>query len=102
AAHHVELAYSGRAALEQIEAHDFDVVLCDLMMPDVTGMELYTKLVAAGNTITDRFLFITGGVFSEQARAFLEEIGESRWLSKPISMAELRRRVSAAGQARAS
>jgi signal transduction histidine kinase/ActR/RegA family two-component response regulator len=102
AAHHVELAYSGRAALEQIEAHDFDVVLCDLMMPDVTGMELYSKLVAAGNKITDRFLFITGGVFSEQARAFLEQIGESRWLSKPISMAELRKRVSAAGQSRSA
>jgi signal transduction histidine kinase/CheY-like chemotaxis protein len=100
-AHHVELAYSGRAALEQIEAHDFDVVLCDLMMPDVTGIELYTKLVAAGNPITERFLFITGGVFSEQSRAFLEEIGDARWLSKPVAISELRRRVTAAGRSRA-
>jgi CheY-like chemotaxis protein len=91
--HDVHVAHSGRSAFEKLHQIHFDVALCDLMMPDVTGMELYTKLVGENHEIVERFVFMTGGAFSQQAQEFLERIGAERWLSKPIPMAELRKVV---------
>ena len=92
-AHDVDVAHSGRAALEQIASHRYDVALCDVMMPDVTGIQLYQQLCAAHDPITDRFLFMTGGVASPEAQQFLEQLGAKRWVPKPIPMADLRRMV---------
>ncbi|MFN0246345.1 MAG: ATP-binding protein [Kofleriaceae bacterium] len=96
-AHDVDVAHSGRAALQRIASHRYDVALCDVMMPDVTGIQLYQQLCAARDPITDRFLFMTGGVASPEAQQFLEQLGAKRWVPKPIPMAELRRLVSELG-----
>ncbi len=94
-AHDVELAHSGRTAFARLQQQRYDVVLCDLMMPDVTGMELHAQLVAAGDEVAGRFVFMTGGVATQAARDFLDGIGPERWVKKPIPMAELRKLVAA-------
>lgn len=91
--HDVHIAHSGRVAFEKLQQTHFDVALCDLMMPDVTGMELFAKLVSEGHEIVNRMVFMTGGAFSQQAQEFLDRVGSERWLSKPIPMAELRKIV---------
>ena len=95
--HQVDVAYSGRAALEQIASHTYDVALCDVMMPDVTGIQLYQQLCARHDPIADRFLFMTGGVTFPEAQKFLEQLGATRWVPKPIPMADLRRMVTEVG-----
>jgi len=96
--HQVEIATSGREALELIANHHYDVAVCDLMMPDVTGIQLYDRLRESQHPLTDRVLFMTGGVFTQDAEAFLQDIGQDRWISKPIPMAELRRMVVELGK----
>lgn len=87
--HDVVCATSGEAALERLASDDrFDVILCDLMMPDLDGMELWKRVRAARPDLADRFVFITGGAFSPEATAFLDE-GRPH-LEKPFDMPKLR------------
>ncbi len=91
--HRVDVAASGREALDRCANDRYDIVLCDLMMPDVTGMELYTQIVGADPTAAARFVFMTGGVFTDKARDFLEHV-PTRCLEKPISKADLHRAIA--------
>lgn len=47
----------------------FDVILCDLMMPDTTGMDLHHELVRIAPDQVDRMVFMTGGAFTAKARS---------------------------------
>jgi len=87
----VVLASSANEALELLE-HDnrFDVILCDIMMPEVTGIELFERVSAAHPGLRDRFIFMTGGAFSASTRQFVDSIDLPR-LEKPFDVRELRR-----------
>jgi PAS domain S-box-containing protein len=67
----------------------FDLILCDLMMPDMTGMDLHRELSLIAPQQADRMIFITGGAFTEKARAFLSETPKEH-LEKPFYSANLR------------
>jgi CheY-like chemotaxis protein len=83
--HDVFAVTRARAALEQLAMDDaFDVILCDLMMPEMNGMELYDRLPAH---YRERLVFVTGGAFTPQARTFL--VGRE-YLEKPFSEDQLR------------
>lgn len=80
----VVVADSGREALDILRRDkDFDVVLCDLMMPEVTGMDVFETLRTEDPTLLDRFVFMTGGAFTARARAFLAQVSNER-LEKPF------------------
>jgi PAS domain S-box-containing protein len=90
AMHDVTVLNSGPEALAQLQTGPaYDVVLCDLMMPDMTGMELHERLCAGGTTPSDRLVFITGGAFTPQAREFLARVPNPR-VEKPFEPAALR------------
>ncbi|OJH34462.1 ATP-binding protein [Cystobacter ferrugineus] len=72
----------------------FDLILCDLMMPEMTGMEFFTELQRTNPEQARGVLFITGGAFTEVTRAFIEKHQE-RALDKPIDMRVLRERLRA-------
>ena len=60
--HDVVVAVSGREALARlVDDPDFDVILCDLMMHDLTGMDLFEELKAIRPELAERFVFMTGG-----------------------------------------
>ena len=67
----------------------FDLILCDLMMPDMTGMDLYHELSRVAPEQADRMIFVTGGAFTEKARHFLSETPKEH-LEKPFLSANLR------------
>lgn len=67
----------------------FDVVLCDLMMPDRPGMDLHEELVRRGSPLADRCCFMTGGAFTPRSRAFIEGLGPDRLLEKPFGVESL-------------
>jgi CheY-like chemotaxis protein len=72
----------------------FDVILCDLMMPKVTGVDLYEMLVKIAPDQATRMIFITGGVFTDRGRAFLDTT-KNAYLEKPVDIDALRALVAA-------
>jgi CheY-like chemotaxis protein len=87
--HEIEIVASGEAALARLRADDrFDVIICDLMMPTVTGIDVHAAIAAERPGVEQRFVFITGGAFTESARAFLARI-PNRHLVKPFTTKEL-------------
>jgi len=61
----------------------FDVIFCDLMMPQVTGMELYARIESEFPEHASRVVFLTGGAFTQAARDFLARVSNPT-LEKPI------------------
>jgi PAS domain S-box-containing protein len=87
--HEVVVETAARSALARIVAGErFDVILCDLMMPDMTGMEFHDALRRDAPEQTARIVFTTGGAFTEAARSFLERVPNAR-LAKPFTKREL-------------
>jgi len=91
--HDVTALERGTEALTRLERGDaFDLILCDLMMPDLSGIDLYEALEQRHPETLARMVFITGGVFTERAREFLDRIPNPR-LEKPFDLAQLRQVV---------
>jgi CheY-like chemotaxis protein len=67
----------------------FDLVLCDLMMPEMSGMELYAQLRKLAPDQTQKFVFMTGGAFAADASRFLAQTSNPS-IEKPIRAAKLR------------
>jgi CheY-like chemotaxis protein len=98
--HDVEVRVGAREALRLLEAdRAFDIVLCDLQMPDMSGADLYGVVRERWPELAERFIFITGGAFSPDARKFLEEAQPPACINKPFHVNELldlmERRVTA-------
>ena len=89
-AHHdVTVLTSGEEALQRVAKSEwFDVILMDVMMPQMSGMELYERMRALRPEQAERVVFVTGGAFSVAAREFLERVTNPR-LEKPVDFAEL-------------
>jgi two-component system NtrC family sensor kinase len=81
----VDVAYDGQQALDKIHDRDYDVILCDIKMPGLTGRELYARLQEASPRCAEQFVFITGDAAAEDTRTFLAETGRP-WLSKPFTL----------------
>jgi len=82
---------TGSDAIELLvgKGEQFDLILCDLTMPDVTGMDVYTRSVQARADLGQRFVFMTGGTFSPRARDFLDQVPNER-LDKPFDLQTVR------------
>jgi CheY-like chemotaxis protein len=94
----VEVATEAGRALARIGAGEkYDVILCDLMMPVMTGMDLYAEIMRTEPKLGGRFVFMTGGAFTPRARAFVESV-VNPCLEKPLDMGKLRSLVARAGR----
>jgi len=99
--HDVDVCFRGRDVLDRIrQGREYDVVLCDLMMPDLSGPELFEQVKALDPKLAERFIFLTGGAFTARTREFLQEVGNPR-LEKPFELEALERIVQDALAARA-
>lgn len=89
-AHQVEVAANGRDALARLTngSAPFDLVFCDLMMPDMSGMDVYEEIARKHPPLADRFVFISGGGISERSQKFIE-LHSDRVLAKPIDGRQL-------------
>ena len=92
--HDVTTVYRAQDALERLAAGEvYDAILCDLIMPEMTGMDLYEELLRSAPDLTGRLVFVTGAVSSTVERGFLEHVG-CPWLEKPFELSSLRGVVS--------
>jgi CheY-like chemotaxis protein len=90
--HQVEAVASGREALVHIVASDWDLILCDLIMPELSGMDLWERLAELKPQARDKLVFMTGGDFSGKASEFVSRV-RIRRLEKPFSIKLLRQLV---------
>jgi signal transduction histidine kinase len=87
--HDVLALGSGREALQRIRAGQrFDVIFCDLMMPEMTGVELYAALTDLAPAQAKVMVFLTGGAFTEGSRGFIESVANPV-LEKPFDARQL-------------
>ena len=94
--HEVIAVTSAREAMTAVMGGQrFDVILSDLMMPEMTGMELHAALVRAAPEQASRMIFMSGGAFSEDAAKFLAQRA-ANVIEKPFRPAALRAAVNAA------
>jgi nitrogen-specific signal transduction histidine kinase/CheY-like chemotaxis protein len=91
----VEALASPREGLARILAgQHYDVILCDLMMAELSGMELHDKLARARPDQADRMIFMTGGTFTSRASKFLDRL-PGGYVQKPFVGSELQDAVAA-------
>jgi CheY-like chemotaxis protein len=87
----VLVASSGQQALDKISKDGpFDAVLCDLMMPGMSGIQLFYAVKAASPGLEERLVFMTGGAFTPEAEAFLDAVTNAR-VEKPFDFASVDR-----------
>ena len=88
--HQITIVHTGQEALARIAAGErFDAILCDLMMPAMSGMEVHGKVVALAPEQAERMIFLTGGAFSPLAKQFLDR-ANNLWFDKPCDLQALR------------
>ena len=78
----VGTASNGRHALAQLQAQPYDVIVCDLRMPELDGPAFYAILTRQYPALRQRVIFLTGDAGGEASRTFLTQCGRP-WLRKP-------------------
>jgi CheY-like chemotaxis protein/anti-sigma regulatory factor (Ser/Thr protein kinase) len=97
--HDVTLAESGREALPLLEESHYDIIFCDLIMPDMTGIDVFEYVIKERPALASALVFMTGGAFTERAKSFLEDC-EQPVLAKPFTFEQIQHFVSNSGMAR--
>ena len=85
--HDVTTVGSAKEGLAKIEQGErYDVILTDLMMPEVSGMEMRDLLAKLAPDQVDRMVFMTGGAFTSKAREFFDRVSNPT-IEKPFDTA---------------
>jgi CheY-like chemotaxis protein len=89
--HDVTVTTDAKTALDYVLAgEEFDLVFCDLLMPRMSGMDLYDEFRQRRPGLEERMVFMTGGAFTERAAQFLAVVPNQK-MSKPFDLTELER-----------
>ncbi|MEO7912263.1 MAG: ATP-binding protein [Roseiflexaceae bacterium] len=88
------IAADGQQALDLLPTLPFDLILCDLRMPRMSGREFYQELQLVAPTLIGRLLFISGDTTSAATRDFLQQSGRPL-LNKPFTPGDLYRAIAA-------
>src|SRR5690606_24640916 len=86
--HQVDTMVRAEEALPAVLSGRYQVILCDLMMPGMSGMDLYEQVEQRAPGLAGRFLFMSGGTFTDRAAQFLGAIG-ARLIEKPFDLDRL-------------
>jgi len=88
----VSTASNGRHALAQLQVQPYDVIVCDLRMPELDGPAFYAILTRQYPALRQRVIFLTGDSGGEANRTFLTQCGRP-WLRKPSPITTIRRAI---------
>jgi two-component system NtrC family sensor kinase len=92
--HTVETATNGHLALAKCQEQDYDMILCDLRMPELDGPGFYRELQRRRSSLCQRVLFLTGDTLDPETQAFLEQVALPH-LNKPFTAAMIRKALLA-------
>jgi signal transduction histidine kinase/CheY-like chemotaxis protein len=90
--HELALASNGLEGLAALQGGAYDVILCDIRMPDLDGPGFYREVVRVYPHLVSRLVFLTGDVLSPEIQAFFDQVGGRR-LVKPFQAREVRRLI---------
>jgi PAS domain S-box-containing protein len=90
--HTVEMAANGRLALAKLDERAYDLILCDVRMPELDGPTFYRLLERQQPDLCSRVIFLTGDTLEPATHAFLEQSG-APCLTKPFTRVEARRTI---------
>ena len=85
--HNVEIAGSGSAGLEKVRKSDFDIVITDLKMPDVDGMELLRKI---RETYSETMVIVITGYGTVETAVEAMKLGAYDYITKPFDAEHIR------------
>lgn len=88
----VQLETSGSAGMKRLLEQDFDLILCDLSLPDTSGIEIYERVATERPELKARFVVMTGGASTNEVGDFLENY-EGHLLTKPFTLREVERLI---------
>ena len=89
----VVTASNGALAWEHIRTQRYDVILCDILMPEISGPAFYTLLQLGYPALCSRVIFLTGDMLRDTTTAFLHQCGQP-WLYKPCEAAAIRQAIT--------
>jgi CheY-like chemotaxis protein len=81
--YNVVTASDGEEALARLDGAGFDAILCDMVMPRLSGAELFELVRVRHPGLERRFLFVCGTAVTADAEAFLESVPNPR-VGKPV------------------
>jgi DNA-binding response OmpR family regulator len=84
----VDVAFDGEEALLKVKVHEYDAIICDLLMPRLRGDEFYFQATELRPDLAERFVFITGFAADEHNKEFLSQQG-AKHLIKPFPINDL-------------
>jgi two-component system NtrC family sensor kinase len=88
----VDVLLDGREALQRVNQESYDLVICDMKMPELDGEQFYQALAHADSPVRERFFFVTGDVLAARTRDFLER-HRLPHLAKPFRVEELSEKI---------
>lgn len=80
---------SGRDGLSLATQEPWDAILCDVMLPELSGPQILQRLEQEGSPVAAKLGFMTGGAFGAETSAYLEALAPEEWLAKPFGAAAL-------------
>jgi DNA-binding response OmpR family regulator len=89
----VTTSHNGAEALREVLAFDFDVIICDMLMPKMAGDMFYLAVQKTKPEMAKRFLFVTGHADNPKVNSFLKSI-DGLVVFKPVLTEELVRMIS--------
>ena len=89
----VETADSAQAALERLHSGKYDLILLDIKMPVMSGIELYRHIGTIDPALTQRIMFITGDVMETTTQDFLDKTKASH-ITKPFNIDQLEKDIN--------
>jgi CheY-like chemotaxis protein len=93
--HRPDAAANGAEACRKIEATEYDLVLTDMRMPEMSGMELYDRVLGLRPEMEGRIVFMSGDLIDSETVMFLEKTG-AHAVAKPIDIPEVLRTIDEA------
>lgn len=90
--HEVDTADNGRDALQRLEHSGYDLILSDLRMPQMDGVEFYRQLERDRPEAARQVMFLSGNGDDPEYEGFLDEVRD-RSLAKPVDLSSLQRLV---------
>ena len=87
----VDLAFNGQEGLKKIDSQHYDLILLDIMLPDMSGWDIYEKV---HKTIDTNYAFLSAIPVSTERLTELKKAGISDYIMKPFTKADLVSKVT--------
>ncbi len=91
--HKVEIIENGDDALERLKSEDYDVILLDVKLPGMSGIEIYKHLQKRAKSVARRVIFITGDVMGRDTMVFLSRT-RAPYITKPFDAEQCKKEIN--------